>query len=129
MASNIISGGERRFEALAGGSITSGNMVKWSSNTIVAATDGCNVAGIALESYSSGQTVVVIKAPAVVRLTLASGVDLATGDVVYAASATTVDAGSQNNNSCGRIVNFNPSTAGSVDVQLHTDDSQWTTHA
>lgn len=129
MAANIVQGGEHRITGIAGGSITGGTMVYWSSGTLVAATDGVSIAGIALDDYETDDIVVVIKAPAVVRIAAATGVDFATGAVCYVATASTVDAGSQNNYSCGRVVNVDPSEAGDLEMELHTDDSGQFKHA
>lgn len=129
MATNIVTGGENRFEGIAGGTVTGGTMVQWSSGTIIAASDGCSICGIAVDDATTGETVVVIGPPAVVRLTAASGVDFAPGDECYVASSSTVDGGSQSNLSCGRVVNVDPSEAGTLEIELHTEDSGQFTHA
>lgn len=129
MAINIVSGGDHRFQAPAGGSISSGSMVKWSSNTIVDATDGAAICGIALTDASSGEYLTIVEEPVVVRLTAASQVNFAIGAVAYVASATTIDAGSQSNISCGVIVNTDPASAGECEVDLQTSNQTATTHA
>jgi len=52
-------------------------MLKWSSNTLVAATDGTACAGIALNSATTGEAVVAIVGDGntTVRLNAASGFD------------------------------------------------------
>jgi len=133
MAANIVQGGDSRIKALAGGTITSGDMLKWSSGTLVAATDGTAVAGVAIKGYTSGQTVTAIvgDGETVIRMTAASGVDFATGAKCYVATATTVDAGSATNLCCGVVVNVDPSEAGKFDMVLWTPDStgQYFAHA
>lgn len=122
MANVIVTGGDSRIEMPAGGSITSGTMLKISSGTLVAATDGTSCAGIALEDYSSGQTAVAIvgDGQTVVRLAAASGYDPAPGALVYIASSTTVDGGSSTNLACGCVVNTDPSEAGVCEFVLWT---------
>lgn len=130
MAANIIHGGDNRFTGTAGtGGATSGEMVMWSSGTIVAATDGSAICGIALNTASAGETVTVIDAPAVVRLTAASGVNFAPGDKAYVATSTTLDAGSTGNKSAGIIVNTDPASGGVLELSLTTEQSGQFTHA
>lgn len=126
----VISGGANRYEAIAGsGGVTAGTFVKWSSNTIVAATDGTGIAGMALNTAVAGAQVTVVAYPAVVRTTAASGVNFAPGDSAYIATTTTVDAGSQGNTPCGIVVNTDPATAGAVDLLIQTSDLTITAHA
>lgn len=123
MANNIYKDGDTccRYKGTIGtGGVTKGDFVKVSSNTIVAATDGTDCAGVALATYAANETGVVIYGPIIVKTTAATGVNLGLLDVCYLASATTVDAGSQNNKSCGRVVESDPATAGTVYMVLHT---------
>lgn len=123
MAINIISGGDNRFEAPAGGTFSAGDPLKWSSNTLVVCTDGVQPCGWAVNDGSAAEAAtgvnsVAVIEPAVIRITAASGVNFAPGDACYIASATTVDTGSQGNYRCGNVVNTNPSTAGEVEMEI-----------
>jgi hypothetical protein len=122
MALNIISGGDNRIELPAGGSFSAGNPLKISSNTVVVCTDGVQPCGWALNDGAATDTAnaVVVLAPAVIRITAANGVNFAPGDAAYIASATTIDAGSQGNYSCGNIVNTNPATTGECELDIRT---------
>lgn len=122
MALNIVQGGNSRVKGIAGGTITSGDMLQWSAGTLIAATDGTSCAGVAIKDYSSGETVVAIKGDGatVIRISAASGVDFGMGDKCYVYTATSVDAGSQNNLACGIVVNTDPSEAGNIDMELWT---------
>lgn len=122
MAKVIVTGGDSKIEMPAGGTITSGTMLQISAGTLIAATDGTSCAGIALETYASGDTAVAIvgDGQTQVRLAAASGFDPAPGDKLYIASATTVDGGSSTNLCCGVCVNSDPSEAGVVEFVLWT---------
>ena len=121
----IVSGGDNRIELPAGGTFSAGNPLMLSSNTVVVCTDGLQPVGWALNDGSAAEAAtgvnsVVILAPAVIRITAASGVNFAPGDACYIASATTIDAGSQGNYRCGNVVNTDPSTAGEVEMDILT---------
>jgi len=133
MALNIVQGGDSRVKGIAGGTISSGDLLQWSSGTLIAATDGTSCAGVAMKSYTSGDAVVAIvgDGETVIRISAASGVDFAMGAKCYIASATTVDAGSSTNLACGIVVNVDPSEAGNVDMCLWTPATtgQYFSHA
>jgi len=122
MALNIVQGGNSRIKGIAGGTITSGDMLQWSSGTLTAATDGTSCAGVAIKDYVSGDAVTAIVGDGntVIRISAASGVDFAMGAKCYIASVTTIDAGSGTNLACGVVVNADPSEAGNVDMELWT---------
>ena len=123
MANNIHTTGNTcfRFRGIVGtGGVTKGTLVKISSNTIVAASDGCEVAGVALSTYASGDIGVFAYGPIVIRIAAASGVNFAHLAECYVATASTVDAGAQGNKTCGRVVYDDPATAGTVYMLLHT---------
>jgi hypothetical protein len=123
MANNIHNTGDTcfRFRATVGtGGVTKGHMVKISSNTIVAATDGAGIAGVALGTYADGAIGVFAYGPIVVKMTAASGVNFGHLDTCYVATSSTIDAGAQGNTSCGRVVYDDPATAGTVYMLLHT---------
>lgn len=125
----VVSGGEHRFQAPAGGTISAGTFVKWSTGTIVDATDGAAIAGLAITDATAGEYITVVEEPVVVETGTAAQVDLTIGDVAYIASTTTVDAGAQGNISCGVVVNHEPTSAGRVQLDLHTSNQTRTTHA
>jgi len=130
MAINIVHGGENRFTGTAGsGGVTSGDMVTWSSGTLIKAGDGTAICGIALNTAAQYATVTVIDAPAVVRINAASGVNFGPGDFAYVASVTTLDAGSSTNKSAGVIVNTDPAEASVCEVSITTVSSGQLTHA
>ena len=123
MANNIYKSGGTcfRYKALVGtGGVTKGQFVIVSSNTVVAATDGSACAGVALTTAASGAYVEVIYGPVIIKTTAASGVNFGHLDVCYIATATTVDTGATTNKSCGRVVETDPATAGTVYMLLHT---------
>ena len=122
MALNIVQGGNSRIKGISGGTITSGDLLQWSSGTLIAATDGTACAGVAIKDYTSGDdvTAIVGDGNTVIRISAASGVDFAMGDKCYIYTATSIDAGSQNNLACGVVVNADPSEAGNVDMELFT---------
>lgn len=102
-----------------GGTVNYGEPVKISSGAIVVAGDGETVVGIALTSGVSGETIAVL-VTGVVQATAASGVNFAPADLVYLATSATLDAGSTGNKSVGAVVNTDPSTAGTVQIYLHS---------
>jgi hypothetical protein len=136
MAVKIVSGGDNRFEAPAGGSFSAGDFLKWSSNTLVVCTDGVQPCGIALNDgtaaeAATGVNSVCVVMPCVVRRTADTGVNFNYGDACYVVSAQTIDAGTQGNYPCGYVVNTNPATAGEVEMELlcsHTA-AEGTAHA
>ena len=122
---NVISGGDNRGELPAGGTFSSGDPLMISANTLVVCTDGIQPCGWALcdgsaAEAATGVNSAYVKAPAVIRINAASGVNFAPGDAAYIASATTIDAGSQGNYSCGNVINTDPATAGEVELDIRT---------
>lgn len=133
MAIKIVTGGDNRFEAPAGGSFSAGDFLKWSSNTVVVCTDGVQPCGIALNDGASTDTAkaVVVTMPCVIRRTADTGVNFNYSDACYVAAAQTIDAGAQGNYPCGYVVNTNPDTAGEVEMELLCSHSaaEGTAHA
>lgn len=136
MAINIVSGGDNRFTAPAGGTFSAGDPLKWSSNTLVVCTDGVQPCGWALNDGTAAEAAtgvwsVAVMAPARIKINAASGVNFTVGDAAYIASATTIDAGSQGNYRCGTIVETEPTTAGEciIDILTSHDGASGAAHA
>lgn len=109
------------FRGIVGtGGVTKGHMVKIDSGTIVAATLGSDVAGIAVGTYASGEEGIFMYGPINVKFAAHTGVDFAHLDTVYPYSSNSVYAGAQGHKSCGRVVYDNPASAGTVTFVLQT---------
>jgi hypothetical protein len=136
MAITIVSDGDVRHQAPAGGTFSAGDFLKWSSNTLVVCTDGVQPCGIALNDGSAAEAAtgvdsVYVVMPCVVRVTAASGVNFNYGDTCYVSAAQEIDAGTQGNYRCGSVVNTNPATAGEVEMELYCSNTatEGTAHA
>ncbi len=95
---------------------TAWSLVQLTSNLIEAAADGCVVFGVSPPCKASVD--VCIYRDGIYRIDAASGVDFALGDLVYPASVTTIDAGSDSDKPFGVVVGTNPASAGEVEVAL-----------
>jgi len=95
--------------------------VEASSNVWRALTDGGTLVAIVPNTALASATGVNGFDPAgiVVRVSASAGVNLGLEDEVYAAAGFTVDAGTAGNIPIGRVVDFEPSSAGIVNVELY----------
>lgn len=120
MAVEVMSAHPHIVHMKAYGAVTAGTFVKLdqSNHGVAEAGDGDTVYGVALATAADGEDVAVAVGPCEIRVPAAAGVDLNLGDDVYAASASTVDAGSSTNVSIGHVCRTNPPSAGSVYVWM-----------
>lgn len=126
MASVNYSHKGRRVKMPAGATVTEGEMLKLSSNTVVPITKGAALFGVACNSASSGGDVIVARI-GVFRYTAHTGVNFAPGDVAYAYTSTTLYAGASADKSVGTVVDTDPVSAGEVQLQITPSDFEITT--
>lgn len=104
--------------------------VKLASNKVAPAGDGETVWGVATTKAGTSDLVAVDISPTSrYQVTVASGVKLSPGDPAYLAASFEVDAGAQNNVSCGNVVDYDPATAGLAVILLTPSANTPTTHA
>lgn len=101
-------GGEnpnKRVTFVAGGAIVAGDMLTTSSTSMVAASDGSTVYGIAVDSVASGDTGVMICEDGILASFAGT---IAVNAIAYAAGNASVDGGAQGNVPCGIVVKADP---------------------
>lgn len=111
----------QRFQAQALATIAKGDALKFGANGVDVAGDGDQVDGFALEAAGSGNLVWVGRGSMRVTGRAASGVNFALGDQVYIDGTQELDAGSATNVSLGKVVAFDPETAGLVEFDFDPD--------
>jgi hypothetical protein len=120
-------------QGLAGGTILANSFIKMSSTSWVQAGDGESIEGWAIDSATSGNRFKFTRKNGL--LVSVTGA-LAVNALAYASGAQAVDAGSQNNKSCGYVIHtqattggLDPETSTNNVVRMHFPANVQTTHA